>query len=100
MNSTTDHTDGKPMTNYNERLADALRLIDIEEGDEPGACWIDDNSVEKAKQAITSLIKELVAEAKPEYGVMGGEIQRIRNGGRNIAIDQFEQNLLKALEQL
>jgi len=79
------------MTNYNKKLADALRLIDIEEGDEPGACWIDDNSVEKAKQALTSLTKELVAEAKPGYDA-------VKNSERDKAIDEFEQNLLKALE--
>ena len=90
--------------NYNERLADALRLIDIEEGDEPGACWIDDNSVEKAKQAITSLIKELVAEAKPEkhihHHAYGKPFEDAQDIAYNAAIDQFEQNLLKALEEV
>ena len=48
----------------------------------------------KAKQAITSLIKELVAGAKPietdddEYA-----------DGWNDAIDQYHTNLLKALEE-
>ena len=48
-----------------------------------------------AKQAITQLIKELVAEAKPietdddEYA-----------DGWNDAIDQYHTNLLKALEEL
>ena len=92
------------MTNYNERLADALRLIDIEEDDEPGACWIDDNSVEKAKQAITSLIKKLVAEAKPEkhihHDAYSKPFEDAQDIAYNAAVDQFEQNLLKALEEV
>ena len=66
------------MTNYNERLDDEL------------------------KQAITSLIKELVAEAKPRKKHVGDEVAENRSytGERlfNATIDQFEQNLLKALE--
>ena len=57
----------------------------------------------KAKQAITSLIKELVAEAKPTNSetqrgsvtVYGDLSERELN-----IIDQFEQNLLKALEEV
>ena len=49
------------------------------------------NASEEAKQAINSLTKELVAEAKPEdldpfYG--------------KPTADEYEQNILKALEQL
>ena len=62
--------------------------------------YINFRTADMLRQAIISLIKELVADAKPTHGVMGGEIQRIRNGGRNIAIDEFEQNLLKALEEV
>lgn len=51
----------------------------------------------KTKQALTSLIKELVAEAKPEatkYEKYNSDCLE----GFNIATDQYEQNLLKALE--
>jgi len=57
----------------------------------------------EAKQAITSLMKELVAEAKPT----NSETQRgsvtvygdLSERDLNI-INQFEQNLLKALEEV
>jgi hypothetical protein len=58
---------------------------------------------DEAKQAFTSLIKELVAEAKPEeygYSKPGGElVNYIPALQFDSAIDQFEQNLLKALEE-
>ena len=62
----------------------------------------------QAKQAITSLIKELVEEAKPmvaskeviETYLQNGMTQKAAEyHGRNHAIEQFEQNLLKALEE-
>ena len=63
-------------------------------------------SSEVTKQAITSLIKELVADAKPDtlkaweetrkIGCVDDDAQR----GYILAIDQFEQNLLKALEEV
>ena len=82
------------MTNYNERL-DKI-LADHRE-------WMRGirtdhlvgTSSEATKQSITSLIKELVAEAKPietdddEYA-----------DGWNDAIDQYHTNLLKALEEV
>lgn len=46
-----------------------------------------------AKQALTSLIKELVAEAKPGYDA-------VRESGRDEGIDEFGQSLLKALEEV
>lgn len=49
------------------------------------------------KQEALAEIKRIIEEAKPVYGVMGGEIQRIRNGGRNKAIDKYHDSLLKAL---
>ena len=64
--------------------------------------------VEEAKQALTSLIKELVAEAKPMITPVNVIETYLQNGmtqkaaeyhGRNHAINQFEQNLLKALEE-
>lgn len=78
---------------------------------------------EITKQAITSLIKELVAEAKPDKReliepVTGKPVSRgdkvtvdveadprgslifAQNNGYNMALNQFEQNLLKALEEV
>ena len=59
--------------------------------------------VEPASKAILALIKELVAEAKPRNSetqrgsvtVYGDLSERELN-----IIDQFEQNLLKALEEV
>ena len=78
------------MTNYNERLDEIVDTLNQ---------FAPDQLVEEmraqAKQAITSLIKELVAEAKPietdddEYA-----------DGWNDAIDQYHTNLLKALEEV
>ena len=57
----TEQEGGKPMTNYNERLDEIVDTLDQ---------FAPDQLVEEmraqAKQAITSLIKELVAEAMPE----------------------------------
>ena len=80
------------MTDNTQELDEILE--DFYDGD------IRQSDMGKAKQAITSLIKELVAEARPKYGVIKNEIQSIRNGSKSIAIDQYEQNLLKALEEV
>ena len=79
------------MTNYNERFDMILDAL------------LGDYSKNRAKQAITSLIKELVAEAKPEY--KRPEDAPVRSDmfewmGYNKAINEFEQNLLKALEDV
>ena len=83
------------MTNYNERLDEVLASHGAEEGE----------FTESLKQAITSLIKELVAEAKPEKRTPDYYSDSIDLYSRqcaanswNKAIDQFEQNLLKAFE--
>lgn len=99
------------MTNYNERLAEIL-LDAINEGwflrsktDYPNGFTGADvrNIQEKAKRALTPLIKELVAEAKPrkyqKEDFKGSEPDR-RKKAFNRAIDEFEQNLLKALEEV
>ena len=79
------------MTNYNERLDDVLTEL------RSGTINFDD----KAKQAITSLIKELVAEAKPETWVDPGDTDELMRGqGYVDGIIDFEQNLLKALEEV
>ena len=94
------------MTNYNERL-DTI-LADHRE-------WMRGirtdrlvgTSSEVTKQALTSLYKELVAEAKPGKYSSGESIMNVDGIGEvdgyegyNQAIDQFEQNLLKALEEV
>jgi len=76
------------MTNYNERLDKILSDHGAEQGEFHYSL----------KQAITSLIKELVTEAKPEptkYEKYNSDCLE----GFNIATDEFEQNLLKALEE-
>ena len=77
------------MTNYNERLSEILE--DFYDGD------IRQSDMGKAKQAITSLIKELVADAKPDTSGFSDEYWRV-NGSKVILM--FEANLLKALEKL
>ena len=99
------------MTNYNGRLDE--KIDDILE--ELHNSWLEDDYERddpcglNAKQAITSLIKELVAEAKPPVTSVNVIETYLQNGmaqkaaehhGRNHAIDQFEQNLLKALEEV
>lgn len=61
------------------------------------------NAITRAKLSLTSLIKELVEEAKPAMAIISDEemgIDRARKSAANNAIDQFEQNLLKALEEV
>ena len=84
------------MTNYNERLDEILNSDD-------GVLHCCGDYQEEAKQALTSLIKELVEEAKPAMAIISDEemgIDRARKSAANNAIDQFEQNLLKALEEV
>ena len=92
------------MTNYNERLDEILF-----ESIESAATYTHNVSAEEAdyiqertKQALTSLIKELVAEAKPHKRLPDDSPtadEDLVNYGYNEAINQFEQNLLKALEE-
>ena len=102
------------MTNYNEKLDEVLfNLCDLsyasfttqEEADRV-ADQLDYDRAE-AKQAIASLIKELVEEAEPGKYSSGESILNVDGIGEvdgyegyNQAIDQFEQNLLKALEEV
>ena len=94
------------MTNYNERL-DELMPCDCKFL--KGFAWRKGDPCEgcingRLKQAITSLIKELVAEAKPEkhihHDAYGKPFEDAQDIAYNAAIDQFEQNLLKALEEV
>lgn len=87
-------TGGKPMTNYNERLDEVLDDF-FTIGTE--------RHISELKQAITSLIKELVAEAKPKRKTLaelnGGWRADVAQGF-NECLDAYEQNLLKALEEV
>ena len=98
------------MTNYNERLCEILntlgerhimvehRLIHIGMPEQNGK----NIETRKAKQALTSLIKELVAEAKPgihpylDSKMDGGYAQAIYGAG----VLNYQNNLLKALEEV
>ena len=100
------------MTNYNERLDEILSnfrqssLIinannSLGAGEKGREAFI--QSIDDTKQAITSLIKELVAEAKPHKRLPDDSPtadEDLVNYGYNEAINQFEQNLLKALEEV
>ena len=97
------------MTNYNERLGKILdylgerhimvehRLVHLGMPEENGK----NIETREAKQLITSLIKELVAEAKPEEYedyYANDPIERGRKISYDEAVREFEQNLLKELE--
>lgn len=92
----------KPMTNYNKRLDEILHTAKVNWKTSPDEIF-DKGVTAYAKQAITSLIKELVAEAKPEkhihHHAHGKPFEDAQDIAYNAAIDEFEQNLLKALEE-
>ena len=89
------------MTNYNERLDKILKTSHhrirtrILRDAEIYQSHILQSEYE-AKQALTSLIKELVAEAMPEPGtnLTSYEAQMFI-----ISTEEYRQNLLKALEE-
>ena len=81
------------MTKYNERLGEILEDFGMSCARQSVVTLED---VNEAKQAITSLTKELVAEAKPEMKPYENSHEWY-NASRKL--DQFEQNLLKALEE-
>lgn len=78
----------KQMTNYNEKLDDVLASHGAEEGE----------FTESLKQAITSLIKELVAEAKPE--IKAHPLGPVTLADCQRGLNHYEANLLKALEEV
>lgn len=101
------------MTNYNERRDKIFETLNNKAREERASCiernnWEGYNSSyerleSEAKQAITSLIKELVAEAQPTRSetqignlIIYGDLSK---RDLNI-INQFEQNLLKGLEEV
>ena len=98
------------MTNYNERLDELLLTTLREMSRELEAYgYLDSkNYLPEKREAITSLMKELVAEAKPAkkdqlaQSTLDDEsrCRFYRYGGYNFALDQFERNLLKELEEV
>jgi hypothetical protein len=94
------------MTNYNERLNEIL--VDKFEEIRVIGCTVEsiDRRIAEAKQAITSLTKELVAEAKPyretiidKWNKDRADEVKATNAAMNAWADIFEHNLLKALEE-
>ena len=99
------------MTNYKERLDKILSKTPCVQCDGSGAypdydgepaqcqfCWqLRFTFIDEAKQAITSLIKELIAEAKPEMKPYENSHEWY-NASRKL--DEFEQNLLKELDEV
>lgn len=83
------------MTNYNERLDEIFNTLPvhgiISSDGIRDDYWDAVNARTKLKQAITSLTKELVAEAKPK---------EIDSFYEKPIVDEFEQNLLKGLEEV
>ena len=97
------------MTNYNERLDEIIAQASAGIG---GFGKLDNGKFYKgiseieAKQALASLYKELVEEAKPPYSPVIANPDTTEEAiAKSIArygnkqIDQFEQNLLKAVEE-
>lgn len=87
------------MTNYNVRLDEIL--CDTLNGE--GVYREYSGKVKaagqvEAKQAITSLTKELVAEAKPE--VKAHPLGPVTLATCQRGLDHYEANLLKALEEV
>ena len=87
------------MTNYNERL-DELMPCDCKFL--KGFAWRKGDPCEgcingRLKQAITSLTKELVAEAKPK--TMPSNLSPENYEKCERVVNQYHQNLLKAFEK-
>ncbi len=95
------------MTNYNERLDEIFNTLPvhgiISSDGIRDDYWDAVNARTKLKQALPSLIKELVAEAKPSKKHVGDEVAENRScaGERlfNATIDEYHTNLLIALEE-
>ena len=95
------------MTNYNERLDKIIHRVYLF-GMNGGLGYEKfDNELGPAvaKQAIASLIKELVEEAEPinKQGEIDIDVPAYNDSyysGANNALEKFKQNLLKALEEV
>ena len=81
------------MTNYNQRLDEILYDYWARHRNCDKGCQSPDNG-EITKQAITSLIKELVAEAKPPYY----SVEEPGHNARHDGIEQYETNLKELLK--
>ena len=94
------------MTNYNERLDEAIpdESKDTELQRHLRNVWHDNFSeqafIDEMEAYITSLIKELVKEAKPELPVATSWQQGIEKKSLEDAIRVYEYRLLKALEEV
>lgn len=98
------------MTNYNERLDEILYCLYNHayiESNKPVLLNENVAHITNARQALTSLIKELVAEAKPCRETIIDKWNKDRvdevkatNAAMNAWADIYEQNLLKALEEV
>jgi len=90
------------MTNYNERLDEILTKLEnavaLNIGSQGMRGEAPKHSHWKSKQALTSLIKELVAEAKPE--VKAHPLGPVTLADCQRGLDHYEANLLKALEEV
>ena len=96
------------MTNYNERLEEILGTLNSKAREERASCiernnWEGYNSTYErleyeAKQAINSLTKELVAEAKPE--IKAHPLGPVTLADCQRGLNHYEANLLKALEEV
>jgi len=77
------------MTNYNKRLDEIFApLIDSPSLTLTTAYW------DEAKAAITSLIKELIEQAKPPYY----SVEEPGHNARHDGIEQYETNLKELLK--
>ena len=90
------------MTDNTQGLEDILDTLAEKSADSDSRLGYVDAYVfaQEAKQALTSLIKELVAEAKPEKKSTedyGSWEEGHRNVGWNNCLEHYEQNLLKVL---
>ena len=96
------------MTNYNERLDEVFETLNNKAREERASCternnWEGYNSAyerleNEAKQAFTSLTKELVAEAKPE--IKAHPLGPVTLADCQRGLNHYEANLLKALEEV
>lgn len=76
---------------YNDKLEEILstHLHEIKAGHD-----------DKLLQALTTLFKEMIAEAKPEQQtIYGSEARDHVSEAYNLATKHFEQNLIKLLEE-
>ena len=102
------------MTDYNKRLDKILKSLAHKAyltAHAPGHTKLDGRTyraaVDEAKQANISLMKKLVAEAKPyretiidKWNKDRADEVRATNSAMNAWADMYERNLLKALEEV